>query len=96
VPNDGWITHLTLNAPSPTVDYDMTVSPGGDIRLVSFALSNAVPYQPQPHLSTPSFAALIGIVLGAVFLCATLVLLRLRPRRSVANPEGANPNAEEH
>ena len=81
VPSTGWLTHLTLNAASPTVDYDMTVNPRGDIRLVSFAAANAAPYQPQPHLSTPSFAALIGVVLGGLMLSAVLVLLRLRPRR---------------
>ncbi|HZS16182.1 MAG TPA: DUF2330 domain-containing protein [Candidatus Dormibacteraeota bacterium] len=91
VPGDGWVTHLVLDASSPTVDYDMTVSPGGDIRLVSFALPfststphPAVPvsaYTPQAHIAASSLAALIALALAPPL---GLLALRRRRRRSRA------------
>ena len=80
VPSDGWVTHLTLNASSTTVDYDMNVSPSGDIRLVSFALpfsdAAAKPspaYAPQAHIGSASLLALVAVVVVAVGLAALLV-----------------------
>jgi hypothetical protein len=103
VPAGGWLTHLELRAQSPTVDYDMKVSPGGDIRLVSFAApqrahvdSGDPAYTPQPHVATSSLAALAGIVAVALAICAVVVAMRLRRRRSVANAEGADSQPQEH
>jgi hypothetical protein len=88
VPDSGWVTHLTLQAPSPTVDYDLNVSAGGDIRLVSFArpLGSGVPdpasaYSPQPHIASSSLAALIGVIGAALAVVALMLMLRIRRAR---------------
>jgi len=89
VPDSGWVTHLTLHAPSPTVDYDLTVSTGGDIRLVSFArpLDNngpdpaSTPYAPQPHIATSSLAALLAVIVVPLTTLALLLVLRRRRMR---------------
>jgi hypothetical protein len=103
VPSTGWVTHLTITAQSPTVDYDMSVSPGGDIRLVSFARpldGHDTPpssYAPQPHMAWSSLAALLGMISAVIATAAALVAVRVRrARRSVANAEGANREAQEH
>jgi Uncharacterized protein conserved in bacteria (DUF2330) len=88
VPSSGWVTHLTLHAQSPSVDYDMNVSSRGDIRLVSFAqpanatTPEASGYTPQPHITAPSLAALIAVV--AVPLAAVAAVIVLRRRRGAA------------
>jgi len=91
VPAHGWVTHLTLNASSPTVDYDMDVNPGGDIRLVSFAAPldpslgpshTIAAYQPQPHIASSSFAALAGVIVVPALSIGGLLVLHLRRRRS--------------
>lgn len=94
VPSGGWVTHMTLNASSPSVDYDMNVSPSGDIRLVSFALpapgtatlfAASPQYAPQPRIASSSLAALLALValpLGGVALVVRR--RRLRRRRSAA------------
>jgi len=86
VPSSGWVTHLTLHAQSPSVDYDMNVSPAGDIRLVSFAqpsIATVTPapspaYAPEPHMATSSLAALIGLVVAPLAAVAAVVTLRRR------------------
>ena len=88
VPDSGWVTHLTLQASSPTVDYDLNVSAGGDIRLVSFAapLGSGNPdpasaYNPQPHIASSSLAALLGVVVVPLAVITLLLVLRLRRLR---------------
>jgi hypothetical protein len=86
VPSSGWVTHLSLHAQSPSVDYDMNVTSAGDIRLVSFAQpagAAATPapspgYAPQPHISAPSLAALIAVVVAPLGAVAALITLRRR------------------
>lgn len=88
VPSSGWVTHFTLNTSSPDVDYDMNVSPSGDIRLVSFAapaVSFATPdaspaYAPQAHIATSSLAALIGMAVAPVAAVVAVMVLRRRRR----------------
>jgi hypothetical protein len=89
VPSTGWVTHLTLNAPSPTVIYDMNVEGDGAIRLVSFATtpghaSSNPPeaFQPHPHMATSSLLAMIA-VFGTPLVAAAVVLgMRMRRRRA--------------
>ncbi len=87
VPGTGWVTHLTLQAPSPTVDYDMNVTPSGDIRLVSFALPSqpgttrvdATPeYAPQARITAASLAALVAVVALPLLGAVGLILRRRR------------------
>jgi hypothetical protein len=88
VPDSGWLTHLTLQASSPTVDYDLNVSATGDMRLVSFAqpLGSSTPdpagtaYAPQPHIASSSLAALIGVVVVPLAVVTALLLVARRRR----------------
>jgi hypothetical protein len=87
VPADAWVTHLTLNAPSPTVTYDLSVAGDGTIRLASLgtqpeAAATQPPqpgFTPHPHLASASAAALAGI--AAVPLLGGAVALRAWRRR---------------
>jgi hypothetical protein len=94
VPSTGWVTHMTLHAPSPTVEYDMTVSPQGDVRLVSFASALvsptpgavappaiSTPYRPQSHMSASSLAALLAVVAAPLSLLGWVLVSRARGRR---------------
>jgi len=94
VPASGWVTHMTLHAPSPTVEYDMTVSSKGDVRLVSFASALATPtpgpsnantvpaaYRPQPHMTAASLAALLAVIAAPLSLLGWVLFSRARGRR---------------
>ncbi len=79
VPQQGWLSYLTLNAPSPEVTYDMSVSPAGGVHLASMgigpvaggrlaAAAVATP-SPAPRWREPLIVALllaVAAVLGAV------------------------------
>jgi hypothetical protein len=86
VPRQGWLSYLTLNAPSPQVTYDMSVTPDGGVRLASMGVGPAagarlpalVP-SPAPAWRMPLIAG--GIVLGGLVLAAAISLAGLRLRR---------------
>jgi hypothetical protein len=80
VPQQGWLTYLTLNAPSPQVTYDMSITPDGGVRLASMGVGPVAGAR-QPALAvtptgsrwrTPLIAA--GIVLAGVALAALVLL----------------------
>jgi hypothetical protein len=90
VPQQGWLSYLTINAPSPQVNYDMSVTPDGAVRLASMGVG-PVNGAKAPPLTAPSSAwrtPLIagGIVLAGLVLAALIGLagLRLRSRRPSA------------
>jgi hypothetical protein len=90
VPQQGWLSYLTINAPSPQVNYDMSVTPDGAVRLASMGVG-PVRGAKAPPLTAPSSAwrtPLIagGIVLAGLVLAALIGLagLRLRSRRPAA------------
>ena len=86
VPQQGWLSYLTLNAPSPQVTYDMSVTPDGGVRLASMGVSPvagarvpALAPAPAPRWRTPLIAG--GIVLGGMVLAAVISVAGLRLRR---------------
>jgi len=90
VPRNAWVTHLTLDAASPTVNYDMNVGDDGVIRLASLGTAPdtgatqppPAQYLPDPHPTAASIAAAVGI--GVVPLGALLLALRMQLRRRAA------------
>jgi hypothetical protein len=86
VPQQGWLSYLTLNAPSPQVTYDMSVTPDGGVRLASMGVGPlagarvpALAPAPAPRWRTPLIAG--GIVLGGMVLAAVISVAGLRLRR---------------
>lgn len=87
VPNDAWVTHLVLNAPSPTVTYDMSLTTGDIMRLASLgtkpeAAATQPPqaqFTPHPRLNNVSLLAVSGAV--AVPILGLLLAAWLRSRR---------------
>ncbi len=88
VPQQGWLSYLTLNAPSPQVTYDMSVTPDGGVRLASMGVGPVAGAKlpalapapaPAPRWRTPLIAG--GIVLGGLVLAAVISLAGLRLRR---------------
>jgi hypothetical protein len=88
VPQQGWLSYLTLNAPSPQVTYDMSVTPDGGVRLASMGVGPVAGARvpalapapaPAPRWRTPLIAG--GIVLGGLVLAAVISLAGLRLRR---------------
>jgi hypothetical protein len=85
VPDHGFVTYLTLNAPGASVNYDLSVGSGNVIQLASFGTSVAdliatpvVPVSPDPFdLLFP--ALLIG---GTLIIVIPLCAWQLRPRRT--------------
>ena len=87
VPQQGWLSYLTLDAPSPQVTYDMSVTPDGSVRLASMgvgpvrgatapALETPIP---ASHWSTGLVAAgvaLIGAAIAGLILVAGLGMRR--------------------
>jgi hypothetical protein len=78
--NMGWVwrestlTYLTLRAPGSSVDYDLGVSPGGNLRLASFATPPAgvamgsprfAPNPWTPWLPLASILAVVALVVAA-------------------------------
>jgi hypothetical protein len=76
VPRNAWLTYLTLDAPQPTVTYDMAVSPSGVIRLAPFGtrpdLVAVNPHKPElptwlPRLPMGTPATLLTLALFVAF-----------------------------
>lgn len=79
VPQQGWLSYLTLNAPSPQVTYDLNIAPDGGVHLASMGVGPvaggrlaaavvATP-SPAPRWREPLIAVLVlavAAVLGAV------------------------------
>jgi hypothetical protein len=86
IPQQGWLSYLTLNAPSPQVTYDMTVTPDGGVRLASMGIGPAAgasaPALPAPTSPWPLVAAAAGGIGLAVLVLGTVVLTQRR--RTVA------------
>ena len=88
VPQQGWLSYLTLDAPSPQVTYDMTVTPDGSVRLASMGVG-PVAGAKAPALTDPipvfhgGGTALIaaGIALGGLAIASLICLAGLRLRR---------------
>jgi hypothetical protein len=87
VPVNAWVTHLLLDAQSPTVTYDMTVAPNGIMRLASLGTTPAAAatqppapaFAPHAGPNGRSMAALAGI--AVVPFAGLLLALRARLRR---------------
>ena len=90
VPVNAWVTHLTLEAPSPAVTYDMSLAGDSSIRLASLgtepeAAATQAPqaqFTPHPHLASASLAALLGITVVPLALLAIVLRTHLRRRRT--------------
>jgi len=82
VPSTGWLTYLTLNAPSNQVTYDLAVGTDNVIRLASFGTAPAVTAtQPVPlrrSMVVPVFISIAGAAAISI-LVAYLALPRRRP-----------------
>jgi hypothetical protein len=89
VPRDAWVTHMTLEAASPTVTYDMSVAGDGSIRLASLGTTppsaiNDPPspaFTPHPRMNGASLAAVLGIALVPLALILYAVHVHTRPKR---------------
>jgi hypothetical protein len=89
VPSTGWVTHLTLNAASPSVTYDMSIARDGGIRLASLGTppSAAVTQPPQPaftptsRMATTSLLALLALLVVPTALVVYAVHMHTRPKR---------------
>jgi hypothetical protein len=89
VPREGWVTHLTLQAASPTVDYDMSVAGDGAIRLASLGVGPvasatqppAARFTPHPHITSSSVATIAAVAAGGLLLAALTLATWLRRRR---------------
>jgi Uncharacterized protein conserved in bacteria (DUF2330) len=87
VPTQGWLSYLTLDAPSPQVTYDMSVTPDGSVRLASMGVG-PVGGAAAPALETPIPAshrnpgliaagvALVGAAVAGLILVAGLGMRR--------------------
>jgi Uncharacterized protein conserved in bacteria (DUF2330) len=89
VPSTGWVTHLTLNAASPTVTYDMSVAQNGGIRLASLGTAPSVAatqppspqFTPTSRMATTSLLALLALLAVPTALVVYAVHVHTRPRR---------------
>jgi hypothetical protein len=84
VPDHGYVTYLTLNAPGASVNYDLSVGSGNVIQLASFGTSVAdliatpvVPVPPDPF--DLLFPALL--IAGTLIIVVPFSVWQLRPRR---------------
>jgi hypothetical protein len=84
VPDHGYVTYLTLNAPGASVNYDLSVGSGNVIQLASFGTSVAdliatpvVPVSPDPF--DLLFPALL--IAGTLIIVVPVSVWQLRPRR---------------
>lgn len=84
VPDHGYVTYLTLNAPGASVNYDLSVGSGNVIRLASFGTSVAdliaTPVAPVPP---DPFDLLFPVLLiaGTLIIVVPFSVWQLRPRR---------------
>jgi len=83
VPSSGWLTYLTLHAPSDTVTYDLTVARDGVIRLPAFGVSSAqtAATAPQRSQSAWPFAVGAGVLLALLVLGGALAMRGRRDTR---------------
>jgi hypothetical protein len=89
VPSTGWVTHLTLNATSPSVTYDMSIAHDGSIRLASLGTSPSLAvtqppapqFTPTSRMATTSLLALLAILVVPVAIVLRAVHVHTRPRR---------------
>jgi len=81
VPTSGWLTYLSLQAPSPAVTYDMSVTPSGEYRLASMGLGPSAPGTPAPAPEAiipvpsahPSPWPLLGATAGGIGLALAVL-----------------------
>jgi hypothetical protein len=90
VPADAWLTYLTLDAPEPSVTYDIGVSPSGVIRLAPYgtppmavvngpAVHDLPGWLPRLPIGTPEVALTLVLLLGIAGGLVALVRRSLRP-----------------
>jgi Uncharacterized protein conserved in bacteria (DUF2330) len=65
VPSDGWLTYLSLNAPSAAVTYDLGVGGDSVIRLASYGTAPAHVGTPAPDRLLPALGTLAALLLVA-------------------------------
>jgi hypothetical protein len=66
VPSSGWLSYLTLSAPSAAVKYDLSLSTDAVIKLAAFGTSPAKPLPPLPATPSPWFAVAAAFGVAAV------------------------------
>jgi Uncharacterized protein conserved in bacteria (DUF2330) len=80
VPRTGWLSYLTLSAPSEQVTYDLSLGSDDLIRLEAFG---SKPDSPPPPAAAPALVPVTLIAAGAATLVAVLLAaLRRRTRGS--------------
>ena len=73
VRSDGWLTYLSLDAPEPTVTYDLGVSPSGVIRLAPYGTPPMAVVDGQSSQEPP--AGLPQLPLGAPHVLLAVIIL---------------------
>jgi hypothetical protein len=87
VPNHGYVTYLTLNAPGASVTYDLSVESNNDIQLASFGTTVA---DLTPNALIPTVPDPFDLLFPALLIAGTLIVViplcvwQLRPRRLTA------------
>jgi len=89
VPSTGWLTYLTLNAPSSQVTYDLGVGSDNVIRLASFGTKPAL-VAAQP-LAAPSPVPLIIAIASALTLALGTGSIVFRRTRRAAGLSATGP-----
>jgi hypothetical protein len=90
VPSNAWLTYLTLDAPEPSVTYDLGVSSAGVIRLAPFGtppiavvdgprVHDLPRWLPQLPIGTPEVALIVALLLGIVGGLVFMIRRRTRP-----------------
>ena len=81
VPRDGYLTYLTLNAPSEAVTYDLAVGGDNVIRLATFGTPPAKTVSPAPAGSPAPWQWALAAGATLLLLAAGLIVLRRTTRR---------------
>jgi hypothetical protein len=93
---DGWLTYLSLDAPSEEVTYDMGVTSRGVIRIAPFgttpmAIGGGIPeralptWLPSLPIGTPEMALAIALIIGFVVLLYFMVRSKSASPNNPAN-----------
>jgi Uncharacterized protein conserved in bacteria (DUF2330) len=90
VPSDGWLTYLTLKAPSAAVTYDLGVGGDSVIRLASYGTPSAKVGTPAPDRSL----FVVGTAGGLVLVVAMVYVVWRRSRLTMSS--GATSSAMEN